>query len=80
MTLLEFEVPVIELDWNLNNLHWFSENTKVSNFMKICPVTAELFYAVPQMYRRTDMTKLIVAFLYFANGLKNFSTESEREL
>jgi len=35
--------------------------------MKICPVGAELFHAE----RRTDMTKLIVAFQNFANALKN---------
>jgi len=39
----------------------------MSNFMKIRPVGAELFHA----YRRTDMTKLTVAFHNFANALKN---------
>jgi hypothetical protein len=45
----------------------FSKNTEISNFMKICPVGAELFHAD----RRTDMTKLIVAFRNFANVPKN---------
>ena len=57
----------------LEFLERFSEKTEESNFMKICPVTAELFYAGLQRYRRTDMTKLIVAFLYFASGPKNGS-------
>jgi hypothetical protein len=35
--------------------------------MKICPVEAELFLGD----RRTDMTKLIVAFRDFANAPKN---------
>ena len=35
--------------------------------MKICPLGAELFHAD----RRTDMTKLIVAFRNFANAPKN---------
>jgi hypothetical protein len=75
-----YKVPVNRLEWNLNFLDRFSENTKVSNFIKIRPVTAELFYAGPQRYRWTDMTKLIVCSLYFASGPKNDSTESDREL
>jgi len=39
--------------------------------MKILPVGAELFYAYGQTGRRTDMTKLIVAFRIFANALKS---------
>jgi hypothetical protein len=41
--------------------------------MKIRPVEAELFHAD----RRTDMTKLIVAFRNFANAPKN---ETNNEL
>jgi hypothetical protein len=40
--------------------------------MKICPVGAELFHAD----RRTEMTKLIVAFHDFANAPKNVYTSS----
>jgi len=40
---------------------------KYSNFMKICPVGAELFHAD----RRIDTTKLTVAFRNFANVPKN---------
>ena len=39
-----------------------SKNTEISNFIKIRPVGAQLFHAD----RRTDMTKLIVAFRNFA--------------
>jgi len=35
--------------------------------MKIRPVTAELFHT----YGKTDRTKQIVTFLYFANAPKN---------
>jgi len=50
-------IPV-RLERNLNLLDRLSKNTKISNFMKIRPVGAELFHADGQ----TDMTKLIVAF------------------
>ena len=36
--------------------------------MKICPVVTKLFHAD----RRSDMTKLIVAFRSFANGPTNY--------
>jgi len=39
--------------------------------MKIRPVGTELFHADEQTDRRTDMTKLIVAFQSFANAPKN---------
>ena len=45
--------------WNF--LDRFSKNTQIQNFMKIQPVRAELFEAD----RRTDKTKLIVAFRNF---------------
>ena len=48
-------------------ISWKSENARISNFMKIRSVGAELLHAV----RRTDITKLIVAFRNFANALKN---------
>ena len=43
------------------------ENPQISYFLKICPVGAELFHADRRTDGRTDMTKLIVAFRYFAN-------------
>ena len=52
----------IEFSWQI-----FEKFFK-SNFMQIRPVGVELFRAD----RRTDMTKLIVAFCNFAKGHKNF--------
>jgi hypothetical protein len=46
----------------------FSRNTEISNFMKIRPVEAKLFRAD----RRTDMTKLIIAFAILRTRLKVF--------
>ena len=50
---------------NLNLLNRLSKNTRLSNFMKIRPVGTELFHADDG---RTDMTKLIVAILNFAQA------------
>jgi len=46
---------------------------KYSNFMKIPPVGAELFYADRRTDGQTDMTNLIVAFGNFAEALKNLA-------
>jgi hypothetical protein len=46
------------------------EKAKISNFIKIRPVGAELFHADRQTDRQTGMTKLIVTFRNFANALK----------
>ena len=46
---------------NLSTDFLFSENTEMSNFMKIRPVRAKLFHAK----ERTDMTKLTDAFRNF---------------
>jgi len=46
---------------------FFSKNTQTSSFTKIHLVGAELFYTD----RRTDMTKLIVAFRNFAKAPKS---------
>ena len=40
------------------------KNIKLSNFMKIHPVGAEVFHA----YGQTDMTKLVVTFRNFAKS------------
>jgi len=48
----------------------FLKNNQISVFMKILPVGAELFHADGRTDRRTDMTKLIVAFRNFANAPK----------
>jgi hypothetical protein len=55
---------------NLNFLQQIFENPQILNFMKILPVEAELFYANGRTDRRAGMTKLIVAFLNFANAPK----------
>jgi hypothetical protein len=52
----------------LNFLNRLSENPQISNFMKIRPVGAELFRVDGRTERRTDMTKLIVAFRNYANA------------
>jgi len=49
---------------NLNLLAEFSNNTQIPNFVKICPVAAELFHAG----ERTDMTNVTAAFSNFANA------------
>jgi len=46
----------------LNIVDGFSKNTQVPNFMKIRPVTAELFHAEGWTDVQTDMTKQIIAF------------------
>ena len=48
----------------------FRNILKYQNFVKILPVEAELFHADGRTDRRTDMTKLIVAFRNFANAPK----------
>jgi hypothetical protein len=53
----------------LDFLGIFSKNIKISNFMEIRPVEAELFHTE----RRTDIKKLIVVSLNFAKEPKNKS-------
>ena len=47
----------------------FSKNYQMSNFMKICPVAAELFHT--EDGRKGRRTKIIFAFRNFANSPKN---------
>jgi hypothetical protein len=65
---LHAKYPLLLLDSNGNWIFWrgFSENTQISNLMKIRSVGTELSHAD----RRTDMKKLIVAFLSFSNATK----------
>jgi hypothetical protein len=55
----------------------FSKNTQISNFTKVCPVEAELFHADRRTDRRTDTTKLVVAFSNFANAPKKSFRSTE---
>ena len=64
---LHIKYTLLFSDFNENLIvDRFSKNTQIPNFMKIRPVGAELFHAD----RRTDMTKLIVAFRNFSNAPK----------
>jgi hypothetical protein len=47
-------------------LNRFSKNTQIPNFMKIRQVEAEMFHAA----RRTDLTKLMIAFRNYENVSK----------
>ena len=69
---LHTNCPLLLSDFNetLNFLDRCSKNTQISNFMKICPLVAELF----QKDVQTDMTKLTGAFRNFTNALKNRSS------
>ena len=49
----------------------FEKKIQILRFIKIRPVRAELFYADGRTDRRTEMTKLRVAFHSFANASKN---------
>ena len=53
-------VPVIFVRfwWNLNFLDILSNNTQISNFMKICAVWEESFHADARTDRPKDITKL----------------------
>jgi hypothetical protein len=59
-----------------NFLDRSSTNNIISNFINICPVGAELFYADRRTDRQTGMTKLIDAFRNFANATKNEPSDS----
>jgi len=69
------KVPIIRVRFkrNLNFVVRFSNNTQISNFMKIYRVEAELFRANGQTrgWTDTDLTKLIIALRNFAKGLKS---------
>jgi hypothetical protein len=50
----------------------FSTNKEISNFIKICPLGAQLFHTEDEWTDgQTDMTTLTVAFCNFANMPKN---------
>ena len=53
---------------NLELSRKFLKNTRILNFMKICPLGAELFDADGRADRQTDIRKLIFTFRNFANA------------
>ena len=55
-----YKVPVVLVRFFMKPE--FSKNIQIPNFMKIRPVGPEMFHANGWTDRRTDMTKLIVAF------------------
>ena len=66
--------------WNSNLLHIFSKNPQTSNFVKIRPVGAELFYVNGQTDGRRDITELMVPFRNFAKAPKNIRKGQGREV
>jgi hypothetical protein len=48
----------------------FSKNTQISIFMEISPEGAKFFHVEVRADGQSDITKLIVAFSSFVNGLK----------
>jgi len=58
---------------NLEFSRQIFENNQISNSMKILHERTDLFHADGWTDRRTDETKLIVAFRNFAKALKNNS-------
>ena len=74
-------VPVIFVRfwWNLNFLDILSNNTQISNFMKICAVWEESFHADARTDRPKDITKLNTFSHFFSlrklpNSSKNCDT------
>ena len=61
---LHVKYPLFLWDFirNSNFPDTFSKNIQILNFIKIRPVGPEMFHAGGWTDRRTDMTKLIVAF------------------
>ena len=70
--LLHVKCPLFLSDFNktLIFLDRSSKNTQITNFIKIRPAAADLFHAEEWTDGRTDTTKLIAAFRYFANAPK----------
>jgi len=55
---------------SFNFLDRFSKSTRIQSFTKIRHLGTELFHADRQTHRRTDMTKLTVAFAILKTRLK----------
>ena len=63
-TLYKVLIIHVGFEWNLIFRDRFSKNNQISNFMKIRPLGAKLFYADG----RTALTKVTVGFRNFANA------------
>jgi len=79
MYIIRYSFPILmKFEFSLQFIK--KKNTKISNIMKIRPLQSELFHADRRtdgrMEGRTGMTKLIVAFLNFANTPKNPTQKS----
>jgi len=57
---------LVQFQWNLNFLDWFSKNTQISTFMTIRLVGAKLFHAD----RRTDEDRYYEADGHFSQLCK----------
>jgi len=74
-TDLHVKYPLFLSDFheNLNFLYRFSKNSSISNFMKIRPMEPSCsMWKDRRRDVQTYMTKTILAFLNFANALKNY--------
>jgi hypothetical protein len=74
MCRFSYKIPgiLVRLSRNLSFLDRFSKNTPMRKFIKVRPVGTEIFYADRETDGktdgRTDMTKLIIAFLPMPNS------------
>jgi hypothetical protein len=73
-TSCKFRVILVRFEWNLHFVDRYSTNNQITNFIKIRPVTAELFHADRQRENRkggrTDIMNLIATFGNFAKAPK----------
>jgi len=73
---LHVKYPLFKSDFNQTScLDRFPKNLQISNFMKLCPMGAELLHidgqTDRQTHRLTDMINLAVAFHNFVNMANN---------
>ena len=73
---LHVKYPLFTSDFNRTSIFTtdFSEKAQIPNFTKLRQVGAKAFHAE----RRTEVTKLIIAFRNFSNAPKNQGTCSQQ--